>query len=93
MPNDGFMLQCKRMIAAMQTNRLSLVSGIHSLTPDHEAELLRATKKGTTMSKTAAIGLVPTSTLFGRLLATIDRLLMRSAQIAIRNGEVPRFGL
>jgi hypothetical protein len=45
------------------------------------------------MSKTAAIGLVPTSTLFGRLLATIDRLLMRSAQIAIRNGEVPRFGL
>jgi len=45
------------------------------------------------MSKTAAIALVPSATLFGRLLATIDRLLMRSAQIAIRNGEVPRFGL
>ena len=27
------------------------------------------------MSKTAAIGLVPTSTLFGRLVAAIDRLL------------------
>ena len=45
------------------------------------------------MSKTAAIGLAPASTLFGRLLATLDRLLMRSAQIAIRNGDLPRFGL
>jgi hypothetical protein len=45
------------------------------------------------MSKTAAIGLVPSSTLFCRLLATIDRLLMQSAQIAIRNGDLPRFGL
>ena len=45
------------------------------------------------MSKIAAIGLVSTSTLFGRLLATIDRLLMQSAQIAIRNGDVPRLGL
>ena len=93
MPNDVFMLQCKRIIAAMQTNPLSLVSGIPRLSPDHEAELLRATKKGTTMSKTAAIGLVPSSTLFGRLLATIDRLLMASAQIAIRNGDLPHFGL
>jgi len=60
---------------------------------DHEAELLREPEKGTKMSKTAAIGLVPTSTLFGRLLATIDRLLMQSAQIAIRNGDLPRFGI
>jgi hypothetical protein len=45
------------------------------------------------MSKTAAIGLVPSSTLFARLLATLDRLLMSSAQIAIRNGDLPRFGL
>jgi len=60
---------------------------------DHEADLLRAPEKGTKMSKTAAIGLVPTSTLFGRLLATIDRLLMASAQIAIRNGDLPRFGI
>ena len=45
------------------------------------------------MSKTAAIGLVPSSALFGRLLATIDRLLMQSAQIAIRNGDLPCFGL
>ena len=45
------------------------------------------------MSKTAAIGLLPSRTLFGRLLATIDRLLMQSAQIAIRNGDLPHFGL
>ena len=45
------------------------------------------------MSKTASIGLVPSVTLFGRLMATIDRLLMQSAQIAIRNGDVPRFGI
>jgi len=45
------------------------------------------------MSKTAAITYAPSPTLFGRLLATIDRLLMRSAQIAIRNGDVPHLGL
>ena len=45
------------------------------------------------MSKTASIGLLPSSTLFGRLMATIDRLLMASARISIRNGDLPRFGL
>jgi len=45
------------------------------------------------MSKTAPISLLPSSTLFGRLVATIDRLLMASARIAIRNGDLPRFGL
>jgi hypothetical protein len=45
------------------------------------------------MSKTAAFGLVRTPTLFGRLMATIDRMLMASARIAIRNGDLPYFGL
>ena len=45
------------------------------------------------MSKTAAIGLVPSATLFGRLMATIDRAPDASAQIAIRNGDLPHFGL
>jgi hypothetical protein len=45
------------------------------------------------MSKTASIALAPHSTLFGRLMATIDRLLMASARIAIRNGDLPHFGL
>jgi hypothetical protein len=77
----------------MQTSLLRLASGIHRLFPDHEADLLRDTEKGTTMSKTASIALAPSASLFGRLLATIDRLLMQSAQIAIRNGDLPRFGL
>ena len=46
------------------------------------------------MSKTASIGLVPsTTTLFGRFLATLDRVLMASARAAIRNGDLPYFGL
>jgi hypothetical protein len=45
------------------------------------------------MSKTAAFGLVPSPTLFARFMATIDRLLMASARIAIRNGDTPYFGL
>jgi len=45
------------------------------------------------MSKTASITLAPSSSLFARLVASIDRLLMASARIAIRNGDLPRFGL
>ena len=45
------------------------------------------------MSKTASIGLTPSTTSFGRLMSTIDRLLMASARIAIRNGDLPYFGL
>jgi len=52
-----------------------------------------ATEKGTHMSKTASISLLPSSTLFGRLMASIDRLLTASSRIAIRNGDLPRFGL
>ena len=50
-------------------------------------------EKGTHMSKTASIGLLPSSTLFGRLMASIDRLLTKSANIAVRNGDLPYFGL
>jgi hypothetical protein len=45
------------------------------------------------MSKTASIGFIPSTSLFGRLLASIDRLLMASARIAVRNGDLPYFGL
>jgi hypothetical protein len=45
------------------------------------------------MSKTAAFGLAPSVSLFRHLMATIDRLLMASAAIAIRNGDLPYFGL
>ncbi|MCK1641806.1 hypothetical protein IVA95_30735 [Bradyrhizobium sp. 157] len=45
------------------------------------------------MSKTASIGLLPSSTLSGRLMASIDRLLIASSRIAVRNGDLPPFGL
>ena len=45
------------------------------------------------MSKTAIVALSPRPTLFGRFLAAIDQLLMASARIAVRNGDVPHFGL
>jgi hypothetical protein len=77
----------------MQTNALFLVSGIPRLCPEITGRLRLPTRKGDTMSKTASITLRPSSTLFGRLLATIDRLLMKSAEIANRNGDLPRIGL
>ena len=45
------------------------------------------------MSKIASFGLLPSSTLFGRLMASIDRLLIASSRIAVRNGDLPSFGL
>jgi len=45
------------------------------------------------MSKTASLGLASSDTLLGRLLTTLDRWLMTSARIAVRNGDLPYFGL
>jgi hypothetical protein len=45
------------------------------------------------MSKTATATLAPISGVFGRLMASIDRLLAASARIATRNGDLPYFGL
>jgi hypothetical protein len=45
------------------------------------------------MSKTASIDFTPSNGLFARLMASIDRLLMASARISARNGDLPRFGL
>jgi len=45
------------------------------------------------MPKTATLGAAPSLSLLGRLMAVIDRLLMASAAIAIRNGDPPHFGL
>jgi hypothetical protein len=45
------------------------------------------------MSNTTSVHLAPSTTFFGRLMATIDRLLMTSARIAVRNGDLPYFGL
>jgi hypothetical protein len=45
------------------------------------------------MTKTATIDYVPSTTLFGRFLAALDRVLMASAHASIRNGDLPYFGL
>jgi hypothetical protein len=45
------------------------------------------------MSKTASLGLSPSTSFFGRLLSAIDRALMANARIAARNGDLPHFGL
>jgi hypothetical protein len=45
------------------------------------------------MSKTASLALAPSATLFSRFMAALDRLLMASARISIRNGDLPPFGL
>ncbi len=45
------------------------------------------------MSKTATIALPVSDTLFGRLIARLDDLLMAWAEANIRNGDVPRVGL
>ena len=45
------------------------------------------------MSKTASLVLMPSASLFGRLMIAIDRLLMAHARLAIRNGELPYPGL
>jgi hypothetical protein len=45
------------------------------------------------MSKTTVVTMLPAPTLFGRLLNVVDRALMASARVAIRNGDMPHFGL
>jgi len=45
------------------------------------------------MSKTASIRFATSVILFGRLIATLDRVLMANAEIAARNGDLPYFGL
>jgi hypothetical protein len=42
------------------------------------------------MSKTASLGLAPSNTLFSRLFASIDLLLLAYAEAAIRNGDISR---
>jgi hypothetical protein len=46
------------------------------------------------MSRTASTALrVPSAGLFSRLFTAIDRLLLAYAEMAIRNGDIPRHGV
>ena len=55
--------------------------------------ILTVSEKELTMSKTATVALAPSSSVFARLLAVIDRLLMASAKVSNRNGDLPYFGM
>ena len=45
------------------------------------------------MSKTALVGVASSTGILCQMVAFIDDFLMKSAQISIRNGDLPRFGL
>jgi len=45
------------------------------------------------MPKSISIALPQSASLLQRLLALIDRALMASARAAVRNGDLPYFGL
>jgi hypothetical protein len=76
----------------MQTKALLLASGIPRV-PSTDAASSAVLQRDQKMSKTVSFGFAPPTSLFGRFMATLDRLLMVSAEIAIRNGEPPYFGL
>ena len=59
---------------------------------ENRSDLLRR-HLGTIMSKTASLGLMPSASLFGRMMTAIDRLLMAHAELAIRNDDLPYPGL
>ena len=78
----------------MQTKELCLVSGIPRLAADRKPRRFRRAEQDCiTMSKTASLRYVPSTGLFARLVNAIDRLLMANALIAVRNGDLPYFGL
>ncbi|HEV7600674.1 MAG TPA: hypothetical protein VGO49_10520 [Bradyrhizobium sp.] len=45
------------------------------------------------MSRTGSSTFAPSTGIFSRLMALVDRLLAASARIAVRNGDLPYFGL
>lgn len=46
------------------------------------------------MSRTASAALrAPSPSVFGRLFAALDRYLLAYAEMAIRNGDIPRHGI
>jgi hypothetical protein len=86
----GKLLPCKQTGCIWHLVYLDCVPKIGADTcPSKNQRTLMPTR----MSKTASIDLSPSVSLFGRLLAAIDRVLMANARIAVRNGDLPRLGL
>jgi hypothetical protein len=86
-----FLLRRKNQNAAMQTKQLFWY--LVYIDCSQHSELLSISNRGDNMSKTASISLASSTNLFGRLFATIDRLLLAYAEMEIRNGNVPRCGI
>ena len=59
----------------------------------NETVILTVSRKEFPMSKTATVALAPSTSLFARFMAAVDRFLMASAEISSHNGDLPRFGL
>ncbi len=55
--------------------------------------LTAALLPGSRMSDITSAHLLTSPSLFACLVAAIDRLLMAGARIAVRNGDLPHFGL
>ena len=77
----------------MQARGWLLVSGIHKLAPDQNATPGVAIRKGTKMSDMTSDAFNPTSSIFSRFMAAVDRLLLAWHEASVRNGDVPYFGL
>jgi hypothetical protein len=45
------------------------------------------------VTKSISISLLFSNTLLGRFMSVVDRLLMANAKAALRNGDLPYFGL
>ena len=43
------------------------------------------------MSQTASLRIAPPTSLFGRFLNSLDRILLAYAEVMIRNGDVQRY--
>ncbi len=79
------MLLCKQMRRRWHLVYIDCLS-------KRDARLI-VSRKGIPMAKTASVALAPSTSLFSRFMAAVDRFLMASAEISNHNGDLPRFGL
>jgi hypothetical protein len=86
----GYRIAAIKMLPCKQTDCLWHLVYIN-LDPDRWGSTA-AILRGNPMSKTVALPL-PTPSVFTRLFAKLDRLLLAYAEITIKNGDVPRCGV
>ena len=88
------MLHCNDQIAAMQTKPLFWHLVYTTSIPRVRGARCAEEREGNLMSRTASAAFhAPSTGLFGRLFATVHRLLLAYAEMSIRNGDIPRHGV